>query len=128
LSLPVPSLIPSVRLSRLLCVVIACAVLVPAAGAAAKPPPRWFGPPSEYCGSFKSGYTIHVGAHKMSCRLALRIQKEYWNGKRRDRVEHRGESLAESWTLLKKFPGWRCAAGSGGGGCAKGAARAYYQN
>lgn len=101
-----------------------------------------YGPSYRYCGSFKAtspllrtrltlssgGYNIRVYATHMRCRKALRIQKEYWLGPRHRKVIVNGGAGATGYILLKRFPGWRCGSGAGGGACTKGRASAAYQN
>lgn len=81
-----------------------------------------------FCVSFKAGYWIDVYAANMSCTKAFQIQKEYWLGpKSRKRVFHGGTG-AMGYVLLKRYPGWKCTSGSGGGACTKGNKSAGYQN
>lgn len=87
-----------------------------------------YGPEYRYCGSFKAGYQIHVYKAHMSCRLAMRIQKEYWLAPDHRKVAVNGGVGASGYFLLKRFPGWRCSSGSGGGTCSKGRKVAAYQN
>jgi hypothetical protein len=87
-----------------------------------------YGPSYKYCGSFKARYHIRVYATHLSCRKALRIQKEYWLGPRRRQVVVNGGSGAAGYVLLKRYPGWRCGSGSGGGQCSKGRSSAAYQD
>jgi hypothetical protein len=121
------------RLCAALVAVAVCTSLLLVPASPAKPPPGWSEPPSEYCGTFesngkyRSSYRILVGAEKVSCRLAIRIQKEYWNGKPSDSVEHGDGTSAGSWRTLRKFPGWKCTSGAGGGACKKGPAVEYYE-
>ena len=114
------------RPTALVCAVIACALL-PSPAPAADPPddyPR----PFRYCGHFKSDYTIHVYAKKVRCRKAKAIQREYWNGRRRDRKIVNGGTGASGYVVLDKYPRWVCTSGSGGGGCSKGKRTAAYAN
>jgi hypothetical protein len=87
-----------------------------------------YGPEFRYCGSFKAAYRIHVYATQMRCRKARRIQKEYWLAPRHRKIYVNGGVGATGYVLLKRFPGWRCSSGSGGGNCAKGDKIAAYQN
>jgi hypothetical protein len=87
-----------------------------------------YGPGYKYCGSFKAGYHIRVYATHLSCRKAVDIQKEYWLGPRHRKVVVNGGSGAFGYVLLKRYPGWRCGSGAGGGQCTKGKASAAYQD
>ena len=88
-----------------------------------------YGPGYKSCGSFRaSDLRIRVYATHLTCRSAVRIQKEYWLGKRRDRRVFNGGTGASGYILLKKYPGWRCTSGSGGGACQKRKSVAAYQN
>ena len=118
------SLVQPARVAAL----VACLLLATPALAAAGPPPNPYGHGVRYCGSFKSGYRIYVYASHTTCHTAMRIQKEYWRGKRRNKVIVNGGSGAMGYVLLKRYPGWKCTSGSGGGGCSKGRKSAYYQD
>lgn len=114
-------------LLALLTTALVAASLTPAAAAPVSGKhPSW--PGLHYCGSFQSDYKIYVYKKGITCRKAMRIQREYWNGKRADRVTVNGGTGAAGYTVLKKFPGWKCGSGSGGGSCNKGKATAAYQN
>ncbi len=105
--------------------VIAATAAAPAS--AAKRPPNPYGPAYKYCGSFKAPDRIWVYATHMGCRKAKRIQREFWLGSDTNRTEGNGGSGASGYVLLKKYPGWRCGSGSGGGQCNKRKASAAYQ-
>lgn len=100
-------------------------VLLPST-AVATPGYDW--PGMKKCGTFQAQYKIWVYAKHISCGLARRIQKEYWLGPESRRTVHNGGHGAYGWITLKRFPGWRCTSGSGGGGCSKGRRSASYQN
>jgi hypothetical protein len=87
-----------------------------------------YGPSYRYCGSFEATYHIRVYETHMSCRKALQIQKEYWLGPNSRKVIVHGGSGAFGYVLLKRFPGWRCGSGAGGGQCNKGRKSAAYQD
>jgi hypothetical protein len=89
---------------------------------------RWNLPGYRKCGTFHAQYRIHVYAKHLSCRRARRIQKEYWLAPDSRKVSHHGGYGAAGWITLKRFPGWKCTSGSGGGACAKGRRQAAYQN
>ena len=114
-------------LSRLaLLAVLAAALLVIPAQAAN--PPNDFPPPFRYCGHFKSTYRIHVYADNVRCRKAKAIQRELWNGRRRDKTIINGGAGAFGYILLDKYPGWKCGSGAGAGACRKGKRVAAYAN
>lgn len=95
---------------------------------------RWSAPPvpavpaTAFCSSFQAGYRIRVYETHMSCRKAVSIQKEYWLGPKRRKIVVNGGAGAAGYVLLKRFSGWRCGSGSGGGECAKGGKVAAYQD
>lgn len=81
------------------------------------------------CGSFTSdAYTIRVFATRISCATARRIQRELWNGNPKNQRSVNGGSGYAGYILLKRFPGWKCTSGSGGGQCQRGRKYAHYQN
>lgn len=84
-----------------------------------------FGPGFRSCGSFKAQYVIHVYASHIPCRKATRIQKEYWLAPE-IRTEEIRSGPYKGYVRLKRFPGWRCSSGTGGGNCTKGKADAAY--
>lgn len=91
--------------------------------------PDAFGPSYKYCKEFRGGgYTISVYAKRISCKKARAIQRELWNGPRSRKIIRNGGSGASGYILLKRYPGWRCGSGAGGGSCNKGKASAAYQN
>lgn len=88
-----------------------------------------WGPSFKDCGSFKAGaYRIEVYASKVTCKKAKRIQRELWLGSAKDKESVNGGSGASGYVKLKRFPGWRCTSGSGGGSCKKGKSVAAYEN
>ena len=89
---------------------------------------RWDLPGYKKCGTFRAAYVIHVYAKHTRCKIARRVQREYWLAPRRRLVIHNGGAGAAGWVTLKRYPGWRCTSGSGGGACAKGRKQAAYQN
>jgi hypothetical protein len=114
----------SARIGIVTCLILLATVCVGFPVSAAGP----YGPSYKYCGSFNATYHIRVYATHLSCRKALRIQKEYWLGARRNHVVVNGGSGAAGYVLLKRYPGWRCGSGSGGGQCTKGRSSAAYQD
>ena len=66
------------------------------------------------------GYLVDVSATNLSCRKARAIEREFWLGPRRRKVLVNGGSGYDGYTLLKRYPGYRCNFGAGGGGCQKG--------
>jgi len=78
------------------------------------------------CGTFKAqGMHIHVQAKHVSCRMAMKIQKEYWLAPESEK-ELVGPDEYNGYVTLKRFPGWRCTSGAGAGNCAKGRKDAFY--
>jgi hypothetical protein len=90
--------------------------------------PNAFGRSFHYCGAFKAEYEIGVFAKKITCAKARRIQREYWLGPRSRKIIRNGGYGASGYILLKRYPGWKCTSGSGGGQCAKSKSVAAYQN
>lgn len=116
---------------RRVAVLVAAAVIAQGAvgGASAQVNnPNAFGPTYRFCGNFKAGYTISVYAHGITCATARRIQREYWLGPRSRKIIVNGGSGAFGYTKLKRYPGWRCGSGAGGGQCTRGSRAAAYQN
>jgi hypothetical protein len=113
---------------------ITAAVLLAFAGVSAgaqqpAPDPNAFGPTYKYCKTFRAqGHRIAVYAHRLTCRTARRIQKEYWLGPDSRKVIVNGGSGASGYIKLKRYRGWRCYSGSGGGSCRRGTKVAAYQN
>lgn len=105
------------------CLVVLASAGLPSANAAGP-----YGPSYRYCGSFEAEYHIQVYETHMSCRRALRIQKEYWLAPDSRKVVVNGGVGALGYVLLKRFPGWRCGSGAGGGQCTKGDKSAAYQD
>lgn len=102
--------------------------LAAASGSMAVATPNYDWPGMRKCGTFEAGYKIWVYAKHITCRRARRIQKEYWLAPARRRVVHHGGTGAFGWVTLKRYPGWRCTSGAGGGNCQKGKRFASYQN
>jgi hypothetical protein len=83
-------------------------------------------PGYKLCGTFTvRGGPIHVDAKHVSCRLAMKIQKEYWLAPEREK-ELVGPDEYNGYVRLKRFPGWRCTSGAGAGDCVKGRKEAGY--
>ena len=107
----------------------AAAIALAAVATPAQATPNYDWPGMKKCGTFKAqSYTIYVYAKNIKCATARRIQKEYWLGPRSRKVVHNGGTGASGWVTLKRYPGWRCTSGSGGGGCNRGKKSASYQN
>jgi hypothetical protein len=79
------------------------------------------------CSSFKAQrvLTIHVQAKHVSCRAAMKVQRDYWLGPKSEQ-ELVGPDEYNGYVRLKRFPGWRCTSGAGAGNCAKGRKDAFY--
>lgn len=79
------------------------------------------------CGSIKkSGLRIFVSVRKGSARCPgarAMIRSYYFNN--RAWVQHGSGVLAETHYTNRRFRGWRCASGSGGGGCTYGNDRKF---
>jgi hypothetical protein len=86
----------------------------------------YWGPGYHICHSFgdQSG-SIYVSAKHVSCRKAVRVEKEYWLAPK-SRKELVGPDEYNGYVRLKRFPGWRCTSGAGAGGCRKGRQEAAY--
>ena len=105
---------------------VALLLLMPS-GAAAQQPDGF--PSYKKCGAFKAGgLRIWVSADRIGCGKARRIQREYWLGRRKDKIIVNGGSGYAGYIKLKKYKGWRCTSGAGAGRCAKGKAVAAYEN
>jgi hypothetical protein len=116
------------RLRLLAGVLLALAVVAsPTIPAGATPGYNW--PGMKKCGSFKAKkYRIYVYRNKhLKCKKAKRIMRAYW-GPRKGTVTHNGGTGAYGWVTLKKYPGWKCYSGAGGGTCRKHKQVAGYQN
>jgi hypothetical protein len=100
--------------------------LVAPAGSSATDPSDW-GPGFKGCGSFHVEYRIQVFAKHVSCAKARRIQKEYWLAPK-SRTEEIIPEDGPPVVRLKRFPGWICGSGSGGGSCTKGDKVAAYSD
>jgi hypothetical protein len=86
----------------------------------------YWGPGFRICHSFvdRRG-SIYVSARHVSCRKAVRVEREYWLAPKR-RKELVGPDEYNGYVRLKRFPGWRCTSGAGAGGCRKGRHEAVY--
>ncbi len=100
--------------------------LVAPAGGSATTASEW-GPGFKACGSFHAGYRIQVFAKDVGCAKARRIQKEYWLGPPSRQIAHIPK-VGPEVVRLKRFPGWRCVSGTGGGTCIKGRKVAGYSD
>ena len=121
---PRPITLPLQLLAALVALALAALASGPAPAGAAGP----YGPEYRSCGTFRATYKIHVYETNTTCRRARRIQKEYWLAPERRKVAVNGGYGADGYFRLKRFPGWRCSSGSGGGACIKGEMVAAYQN
>ena len=100
--------------------------LVAPTGSSATSASDW-GPGFKGCGSFHAEYKIQVFAKDVSCAKARRIQKEYWLAPK-SRTEEIITEDGPPEIRLKRFPGWRCFSGTGGGACTKGKKVAAYSD
>lgn len=101
-------------------VLLVAAFCFPQAGDAFTVPAGYKG-----CGSFQARYTIHVYVKHVSCRTALRVQKEYWLAPESEK-ELVGPDEYNGYVRLKRFPGWSCTSGAMAGACVKGRKEAAY--
>jgi hypothetical protein len=114
------------RGTRVACLaILAVGLAAPTAGSATSAS-DW-GPGFKGCGSFHAGYKIQVFAKDVSCAKARQIQKEYWLGPKNRKVEI-VPAQGPPEVRLKRFPGWRCHSGTGGGTCTKGTKVAAYSD
>ncbi len=112
--------------------VLVLTLAIAAGASAGRPPTSVFGPNAKYCQSFVTpreqflphGYKVYVYAIGMRCSTARTIEHEYWFAPDRRKIYVNGGSGAAGYTLLKRYPGWRCDFGAGDGGCTKGKAEA----
>jgi hypothetical protein len=86
-----------------------------------------WGPGFKACGSFHATYKIQVFAKDVSCSKARRIQKEYWLAPKSRTIEIVPKEGPPE-VRLKRFPGWICFSGTGGGTCTKGDKVAAYSD
>jgi len=112
-----------IRSSRLLAGVIAVLVLLLAtsAPAGAKAAKR--------CGSFTHTYRYTVSASgRVSCTSALRIVKSFIRSHSSWKEHSTDGTTAGTYYTNRKYRGWRCGEGSGGGSCWRGKRTASYVN
>jgi hypothetical protein len=122
-------MLATLRLRDLLLIgLVIAAVTLSVSGGTAHATPNYDWPGMKKCGTFKAEYRIWVYAKHITCRTARRIQKEYWLGPDSRKVVYNGGTGAGGWITLKRFPGWKCTSGAGGGGCSRGRKSASYQN
>ena len=81
------------------------------------------------CGSFKQTYRYRVSASGgLKCSTALRIIKSFIRSHSSWREHSSDGTVAGTYYTHRKFKGWRCFEGSGGGSCSRGKRSAGYQN
>lgn len=72
------------------------------------------------CGSFTDTYTYDVSrSGDITCRFAMRIVRSFilnHSGWRKHSID---DTLAGTYYTSRRFRGWRCSEGSGGGSCYK---------
>lgn len=78
---------------------------------------------SRYCGRAPGRSFSRVTADQITCRQARRIIR-YWFTFGPGVVEH--PSSTGLYYTLRRYPGWTCGSGTGGGSCSKGKRRAGY--
>lgn len=80
------------------------------------------------CGSlYDSQYQYKVTAKRVSCKFARRIVRSYRVNLRRGWRSNGGDSLASRVWTSKRYPGWGCGDGSGGGLCFRGSKSAGWE-
>ena len=107
-------------MKRTLLVLGLVACLAVAAPADATSPHYPFGPGYRHCGPVHgpNGFDLYISASGIGCGKAKRIDREYYFGPE-SRKRHHGPENYNGWWTLKRYPGWRCHEGTGGGGCDK---------
>lgn len=119
-----------VRSTRMLALPAALAALAATAGPASSDP--YWGPGHTACGRVtlegREGDTVklYVAARGITCKTAIRIEREYWGAPRSQLKIINGGSGAAGYILLKRFAGWRCTSGAGAGSCTRGKKFAGY--
>jgi hypothetical protein len=109
--------------------VLATALAFAAPMTATADPSTYTPPGAKKCGGFKHHYGYHVYAQGgATCKLSLRIIKSFIIGHSAWTKHSKDDTVAGTSYTSKRFPGWRCSEGSGGGGCSKGRRNAGYQN
>jgi hypothetical protein len=97
---------------------LALALVAPAGAASAKT-----------CGTFTHGYHYEVSASGgVSCRSALRIVKSFIRSNASWKKHSIDDTTAGTYYTNRRYKGWRCAEGSGGGSCHRGKRTASYTN
>ena len=72
------------------------------------------------CGSFKHHYTYDVSrSGKITCKFAMRIVRSFIKNHKSWTKHSVDNTLAGTYYTNRKFRGWRCSEGSGGGGCSR---------
>lgn len=81
---------------------------------------------TRHCGTIRGseGWHAELTAEHIPCREARRILR-YWFAGGSGVIAHSPPGKSE-WTTLRRYPGWRCDFGAGGGGCFKGQKVAGY--
>jgi hypothetical protein len=81
-----------------------------------------------YCATYRDGsYRVVVSASHVSCRKAKRVAKSFRVTKSRGWKHRGGSTSADSYWVNRKFKGWKCSEGSGGGACRRGNSWASWQ-
>lgn len=110
----------------LIATLIAVTIAVPASAASVSTPTART---AKACGSFKETYRYRVSASRgLKCRFALRIVKSFIRSRSSWRKRSIDGTVAGTHYTNRKFKGWRCFEGSGGGSCSKRRRSAGYQN
>jgi hypothetical protein len=81
------------------------------------------------CGSFSHTYRYRVSASGgLKCVSAMRIVKSFIRSHSSWREHTTDGTVAGTYYTNRKYKGWRCFEGSGGGSCSRGKRTAGYQN
>jgi len=90
----------------------------------------WTWPGMTLCGTMRvswvPGHRIIYYAHGIHCATARAIEYEIFLAPASHRVVHNAQSR-NAWTGLRRFKGWRCYFGAGGGQCIKGRMQSGFQ-
>jgi hypothetical protein len=99
------------------------------AAPAAKAAPGPAATASKACGSFKHTYRYRVSASGgLKCASAMRIVKSFIRSHSSWREHTTDGTVAGTYYTHRRYKGWRCFEGSGGGSCLRGKRSAGYQN
>lgn len=110
---------------RYLTVVTLLAAALVFAKPAGADPTYW--PGYKQCDTFELvEYNVEVYKKRVKCSFARRIVKSYYIDGDGWRYHDRGPAMSY-YTNRRKFKGWKCSSGSGGGGCYRGRKKVGYE-